>query len=89
MRLKTSLIVQEGVMIPQGETPVLELNSTDKVDVLSLVPPTVRFLRCGCPSVQWLITTGNFFRVGPKTQDEVRAEVEKALSRLFISLEFQ
>ncbi len=56
MRLKTSLVVQEGVMIPQNETPCLELDGDTMKSCLSILPATVRVLRCGCPSVQWLLT---------------------------------
>ncbi len=42
-------------MIPQSETPPLALDIRSRQRVLELVPPTVRFLRSGCPSVQWVV----------------------------------
>ncbi len=84
MRLKVSLIVQQDMMIPQTETPVLELASMSIDAALSLLPTAVRFLRCGCPSVQWLITTDNFSvcRNGREIQDGVADAVHNALCNL-------
>ena len=49
MRLKTSLIVQQGVMIPQTETPVV---SVTEIECSAEVASVANFLRSGCPSVQ-------------------------------------
>ncbi|KKU49804.1 MAG: hypothetical protein A3F53_00035 [Candidatus Zambryskibacteria bacterium RIFCSPHIGHO2_12_FULL_48_10] len=56
MRLKISLVVEEEVMIPQNESPVLQ-NPGLFGNKSEVVAKTVNFLRCGCPSVQ--LISGN------------------------------
>lgn len=51
MRLKTSLIQQQGVMIPSSETPVLYVDHT----LLAFLPQALNFLRSEVPSVQLLL----------------------------------
>lgn len=83
MRTKVSLIVQDGAMIPQTEVPSLPVDVRYTQRVMEVVPTTVRFLRSGCPAVQWVVTADALLHPeGDPGRTKILDTVQNALSNL-------
>ena len=82
---KLGLIVQDGKMILQSESPVFTFGNTDPQAALCLIPSTIGFLRCGCPSVQWLIVGQLFYAGGLSRQQIVLEKVGQAFQELQVA----